>query len=130
MRIISLNICGGKIYKSLLDFIKDQSGTTDIFCFQEVFKTSSDVLVSSGFRTNIFNEVGSILKNFNGYFSESFDGYDMVKLVNFDLHLGLAIFVRKKITVSSYRKEIIHLAEGNVIRKEDYYETSRSIQSI
>ena len=130
MTLISLNIWGGKIYKPLIGFIEKHSETTDIFCFQEVLQSNSSVSESSGYKMDIFDDLAIVLKDFQGYFAKSLSGYDMVKLVNFEVYLGNAIFVKKSITVTSYEKIFIHHVEGGIIKRKDYFETSRSLQSI
>ncbi|MDO8658798.1 MAG: endonuclease/exonuclease/phosphatase family protein [Candidatus Levybacteria bacterium] len=130
MKLISLNIWGGKIYQPLLSFIEDQSKTTDIFCFQEVLRSKSRVPESSGYKTNILNDITNILKDFNRYYAKTFSGYDMAKLVDFDLDFGLAIFVKKPVTVMLHKEALIHHVNKGVRRRDGYYETSRGIQSI
>lgn len=130
MRLISLNIWGGEIYNPLMKFIKDQAKKTDIYCFQETFQSDSSVKTSSDIRTNIFNDINSVLKDFNGYFAKTFSRYDLTKIVNFDLRFGIAIFVKKSISVDLYEEEFIHKVEGGYVDRKNYSETSRKIQSI
>jgi exonuclease III len=42
MRLISLNTWALRVYEPLITFVKEQAATTDIFCFQEVYHTTSD----------------------------------------------------------------------------------------
>ncbi|MDP2638198.1 MAG: endonuclease/exonuclease/phosphatase family protein [Candidatus Levybacteria bacterium] len=130
MKLISLNIWGGKIYQPLLSFIEDQSKTTDIFCFQEILRSNSSISESSGYKTNVLSDLTNILKDFNGYFAKTFNGYDMVKLVDFNLDFGIAIFVKKPVTVMLHKEALIHHVNKGVVRRDGYYETSRGIQSI
>lgn len=130
MKLISLNIWGGKIYKPLIKFLKEQSETTDIFCFQEVFQSNSSISESSGYKTNILRDIATALKDFQGYFVKTFSGYDMIKLVDFDLHFGIAMFIKKPIYVMSREEIFIHQVVGGMIKRKDYVETSRSLQSI
>ncbi len=37
MKIITLNIWGGKVFEPLMNFFKEHAEDTDIFCLQEVF---------------------------------------------------------------------------------------------
>lgn len=130
MKLVSLNIWGGEIFRPLMDFIKEQSRTTDIFCFQETFQSDSSVEISSHIRTNIFNDIKSVLKDFNGYFAKTFSRYDLTKIVDFDLRFGIAIFVNKTIAVNLYEENFIHKVDGGYIDRGGYSETSRKIQSI
>ena len=102
MKLISLNTWGGKLYKPLLKYIKDQSKDTDIFCFQEVFKTSSDIKEYVKLRLNLYDEISGILTDFNPYFAPTQEKYIFFTgFVDFDLSFGLVIFVRKNIRVTS-----------------------------
>jgi len=106
MKLISLNTWGGKIYNPLINFIKDNSHTTDIFCFQEVFNTTSDITEHSGFRINIYSEITGILENHQGYFAPTLDNYIVgafqPNFTNFNLSSGLAIFIKNNIKVLSH----------------------------
>ena len=106
MKLISLNAWGGKLFIPLMKFIKDNSKDTDIFCFQEVFKTTSNVKIREGYRMDLYDEVSEVLINHQGYFSPFLENYlifsrSEVKEVNFNLSYGLAIFIKKEIGVAS-----------------------------
>ncbi len=57
MILVSLNIWGGVLYQPLIKFIKDYSDKVDIFCFQEVFSTNSEIIQSHNIRANIYQEI-------------------------------------------------------------------------
>lgn len=107
MKLISLNTWGGKIYQPLMDFIKENSNNTDIFCLQEVFSTPLNIQVLGERRTNLYEEMVKILKDYNGFFHPQIKNHiigSRVKAdqVNFELYFGLAIFVKKNVEVTSY----------------------------
>ncbi len=100
MRLISLNIWGGKVYQPLIDFLREVSTETDVFCFQEVFDTSSDVIEhKKGARVNIYSEMTHALPEFHGYYAPAQSGFGFSEPVDFDLSYGLAIFVKNGITI-------------------------------
>lgn len=105
MKLISLNLWGGKKYRSLLEFIKNQSKDTDIFCFQEVFKTNSGIIESHGFRLNLYDEISKVLPDHQIYFAPCVDNYIagafLPHFENFNLSWGMAIFINKKLKVVS-----------------------------
>lgn len=105
MKLISLNIWGGKKFKSLINFIKNHSKDTDIFCFQEVFDTNSNIKESAGFRLNIYNEISKILPNHHRYFASCIENYItgsfQPNFIDFNLSSGLAIFINKGLKVTS-----------------------------
>lgn len=105
MKLISLNAWGGKMYQPLMDFIKKHTHDTDIFCFQEVFKTTTNQTENSGFRLNLYGELCKLLPNHIGYFAPCIENYIagafQPDFINFNLSWGLAIFIDKKLPVTS-----------------------------
>ncbi len=55
MKIITLNLWGGKVREALTEFLKHTAGNTDVFCFQEM--TFPDLA----------EEIGSILSDFSAF---------------------------------------------------------------
>src|SRR3989338_362792 len=101
MKLISLNTWGGKAYAPLMEFVKGHASTTDIFCFQEVFSSplhtgqaGAPQLESHGARTHLYEELGTALPGFTGFFAPEQDGYDLEGPVDFPLSLGQATFVK------------------------------------
>ena len=85
MKLISLNAWCGVKYDNLKKFIEANSADTDIFCFQEMRNGKyTNPEEGSSERTNLFNDLQSILPNFNGYFTEM------------DKGVGMASFIKKK----------------------------------
>ena len=112
MKIISLNIWGGKLFDGLISFVKEQSVDTDVFCFQEVLSTNSKTILSNGFRTNIFSELEKVLPGFEGVFSSALEGHDSKERVDFDISYGLAIFYKKNIKILDIGHYFVHLAHN------------------
>lgn len=121
MKLICLNLWGGKIYEPLMDFIKKHSKDTDVFCFQEVFKTTSNILESAGFRLNLYKEIAKILSHHQGYFAPSVDNYItgsfQPNFVDFNLSWGLAIFINKQSFSSNKNLKVISSRDFFVYRK-------------
>src|SRR3989344_8841620 len=90
MKLISLNIWQGEIYQPLVDFLKKYRTETDIFCFQEVFKSEDGVRNLSPEKTVTFNNLKDILGGFDGYFE------DYVAPGEYNKE-GLAVFLKKGI---------------------------------
>lgn len=66
MKLISLNVWGGKIYDPLINFIKNYSDKADIFCLQDVLFGHEAVFTEKdGGRINIYEEIKNILLDFN-----------------------------------------------------------------
>lgn len=131
MKLISLNIWGGKKFKPLINFIKENSKDTDIFCFQEVFDTSSNIKKSSGYRTNIYQELIDILTSHQGYFAPVQDNYLVGSFqkhfTNFSLLSGLAIFIRKNLTVKLHGDFLVY-GKKNGLNPHDRSSVPKNVQ--
>ena len=111
MKLINLNIWGGKIHNPLIEFVRSNKDATDFFCFQEVYKSDRSVITPGKFRSNILGELEEILSDFDLLFSPLYHGRDFQAPVDYPLSHGSAIFWKKnhvpidKGAVFVYRKE-------------------------
>lgn len=122
MKLISLNCWGGKIYQPLMDFIKNHSSNTDIFCFQEVFKTTTDITQRDGFRLNLYEELCKILPKHQGYSAPCVENYIagafQGHFIDFNLSWGLSIFINKKFQVTSDGDLFVFRTKGSFNPKD------------
>lgn len=96
MKILSLNVWGCRV-PAVFEFIKGQSSSVDVFCFQEVLKGGTGV-TDKGEIKDSFERINEILIDYDGYFLEYGDGgYFSQKVSLLDFQYGLACFVRKEI---------------------------------
>ncbi len=98
MKLISLNVWGGKIFKPLIEFIDKNQKDTDIFCFQELFfgnKAENDV---GGARANIAKEFENLLSCFNTYPYLAPEGSSFMWKRTLS-PIGQAIFFKKDLSV-------------------------------
>ncbi len=91
-RIISLNIWGGRVREPLLEFIRTNASTADIFCFQEVYhdavkKTQGDF---TEVHLEMFDEMQKLLPNHIGKFCPVVEDY-----------FGIATFVHKNFQIKA-----------------------------
>ena len=103
LKLLSLNIWGGRRFAEFIDYVKDKSSEIDIFCFQEVLNTPIDIKTTNEQRANIYQELVKSLPNFWCSFAPAQKGWDFEGQTNFEIELGLAIFVRKTIKIKSER---------------------------
>lgn len=101
MKLISLNIWGGRAYDALVRFIEEQKDTTDVFCFQEVFTSSHPEAIHRGTRIHILEELEALLPEYTRTFYPMQKGLDIEGRTEIDLDQGLATFVRKEVPVLS-----------------------------
>lgn len=133
MKLISLNTWGGKIYQPLMDFIKQHAKDTDIFCFQEIYNTPTENHEHRGFRLNLYDEMSILLKDFNGYFAPTQEGYflfsEFSERLDFDISWGLTVFVKKNLTVKSVGDFFV-FGERNSLVENSLQTLPRNVQYI
>ena len=108
MKLLCLNLWGGKVYKPLIKFLENSSNEIDIFCFQEVLRSEVSKF-SNGSKTDIHKDLSKILKNHIGFLGTPFlSGYDLKDKVDFDLSIGQATFIKKNIELISEETVFVH----------------------
>ncbi|MBI3984531.1 MAG: endonuclease/exonuclease/phosphatase family protein [Candidatus Levybacteria bacterium] len=108
MKLICLNIWGGIKHDEVLEFIKQKSLDTDIFCFQEIFKSDKEIIISKGAYSNIKKEVEEALPGFRGYFYPTSNNGDLGGYVDFPLYFGQETFIKNDIKVLDLGNVFIH----------------------
>jgi|CXWL01.1.fsa_nt_gi endonuclease/exonuclease/phosphatase family metal-dependent hydrolase len=98
MKIISLNTWGARVKEPFADFIKDHQDI-DIFCLQEVYDKSKEVLGKEfpDSNHNLFGELSDLLPGHNGFFRPILEGV-----------YGIALFIRKTYRVLEEGEILIH----------------------
>jgi endonuclease/exonuclease/phosphatase family metal-dependent hydrolase len=106
MKLITLNIWGGRINNKLEDFFK-QNSSVDMWCFQEVFKSSTTATTKQmanvhGYEPNLnlFEDIHHHLPELQGEFCPTHQN-----------DYGVAIFLRPDITILD--KGDVLVAKGN-----------------
>jgi endonuclease/exonuclease/phosphatase family metal-dependent hydrolase len=102
MKIISLNIWGGRVHEPLMDFVKRHRESTDVFCFQEIMTSPrKDIETSNENRIHILEELAAILPDFRCTYHIDEEGMDSKGPVDFELQSGGAVFLKKNIPIVS-----------------------------
>lgn len=122
MKLISLNLWGGRVHAELTVFLKEYSQTTDIFCFQEMYhqadgKFSNAKWADDGINPQLFDYIKSLLPGHNGIFYPHFEDF-----------WGLAIFVKKDIPILEEGEQFVHHASSK--EEEQTGATSKNLQYI
>lgn len=101
MKLITLNLWGGKLYEPLIDFIKEKSQGVDIFCFQDsLFGSKPDFTPIQNGRANLFVEMEKVLSEFNSViYRDPDESYIHGELLPLDIGCGQVIFVRKSFKI-------------------------------
>lgn len=107
MKLISLNTWGGKLLDPLLDFIKEKSNDTDIFCFQEIFSGGEGDKKVKDIEPNLLDKISALLPNYDFHYQPGATPYrhgpGIVKEIIKEKPLvGTATFIRKDIKILNW----------------------------
>jgi exonuclease III len=105
MKVLSLNIWGGRVHEKLIPFLKRHAGDgVDVFCFQEVYDKAhgKEVQYLDAYMT-IFDELCSELPEYVAYYRPHLSDY-----------YGVATFVKKSLPVVEEGEEYVHLHKGYI----------------
>jgi endonuclease/exonuclease/phosphatase family metal-dependent hydrolase len=95
MQLLSLNAWGCK-RAELFDFVRENAGAVDIFCFQELLRGGNGI-TDKGELKNGFERMSEILYEYTGYFSEYGDGgYFSMPSSSLDFQYGIACFIHNQ----------------------------------
>jgi Endonuclease/Exonuclease/phosphatase family len=98
MRLMVLNIWGGNLLDKLVDFVSEQSKSTDIFCFQEVLDSEKDVTdLGYRFKGRTLRTLTMLLRRFKPYTTGPYSSFGE----------RLATFVRNDIQVRENGWEVL-----------------------
>lgn len=105
MKLITLNTWGGRLKEPFISFVKDNKDV-DIFCFQEVCDQSREILESEypDHMYDQFSDLKALLPDHEGFFRPVLRGI-----------YGVAIYVKKNISVTEEGEIIIHASESEAI---------------
>ncbi|MBI2971184.1 MAG: endonuclease/exonuclease/phosphatase family protein [Candidatus Aenigmarchaeota archaeon] len=106
MKLISLNIWGGKLFEPLINFVDGCAHETNIFCFQEMHHVTAHGTVNKG-TTSLFSEISGHLSGFRGIFAPT-NKVESSEKERVETWNGLALFIRKPIKVISHGDVVIH----------------------
>jgi endonuclease/exonuclease/phosphatase family metal-dependent hydrolase len=114
LRIVSLNLWGGQALAPLLDFVRQQAPSTDVFCFQEMLNAPTLLPLVCRFRTTLFDDLARLLPDFAGAFDPvvTWDEPDNGRIVR--VPFGLATFARRSLPMVGRRAAKIAEHQDNL----------------
>lgn len=96
MKLISLNIWGGKIFDPLIEFFRERAHDTDIFCLQEVVFGTEPRVTSDGVHEHVGMAIQNALPDFILYPALAPEGtHFMYANLGQGVRVGQALFMRK-----------------------------------
>lgn len=103
MKLICLNIWGGRVHKELLDFL-NRHDEIDIFCLQEVYHDAKEKeLIYTDAILDIYENLKNTLTNYDGYYRPHLGDY-----------YGLALFVKKGLNIIEEGEHFVHKHKGYI----------------
>jgi exonuclease III len=101
MKIITLNLWGGKLYEPLMAFVEKHSGDTDIFCFQDaLFGSKPEFTEIQKGRVNLFSEIEKRLPDFHStVYRDPAESYFHGELLPLEIGCGQVMFIRKSLQI-------------------------------
>lgn len=131
MKLISLNTWCGKFFNPLIEFIKQHSKDVDIFCFQEMQDTNSNVKQYKNIRANLLSEIKNILPEFQVFYFPTINGFnDNADPVDFNSTYGQATFIKNIVKISSKENYFISKKEDHQILKKDFSNLPTPLQYV
>lgn len=101
MKIIFLNTWAGTRFELLIEFLKTQAPSTDIFCLSEVM-SSPEPHESKGGRMTLYEDLQALaFPGWTKYFAAKQDNFDHAERVDYKITEGLAIFLKPALSVNS-----------------------------
>lgn len=129
MRLMTLNLWGGKLWPALSPFLMEQRAV-DVFCFQEVFSSVTPQTIAQGMRAQLFQEIGALLPEHQGFFAATISGYDFDGPVSAPLQYGLAIFIRQTMPAMESGSALVYGQEQTVTPGEAFPLFPRIVQFV
>lgn len=131
MKLISLNLWGGMLFQPLMQFLKEWSLKTDIFCFQEVFnKRNRNAPTTKGpVRLDLLDRLREILPNFYIEYFPTSKGHDLLGQVELSTEIGLATCIKKDFAILSKVKHVIYGNLEDRVR-EDFTNIPRGLLEV
>lgn len=110
MKILSLNIWGGRRFEKLMPFIREWAKGVDVFCFQEMIDGGpAEPMGSMRIRGNMYQEVVAALPDFTGFkFLNRPPVAFSKEIAGMGVSWGEAIFVNKRNSVLSSKNIFLH----------------------
>ncbi len=103
MKIISLNIWGGRVREKLLEFLEEHE-KIDVFCLQEVYDNAEEKeIIYNDAMLDIYEDIKKVLLNYVGYFRPHLKDY-----------YGLAIFAKNNLDIIEEGEHFVHKHKGYV----------------
>jgi len=129
LRIVSLNLWGGRILDPLLAFIREQAPRTDVFCFQEALNADQSTPIRCGFETALFSRLAGALPDFQGRFDRLVCWPETTDEGRpFTVPFGVATFVRRALRIEKQSARPIIRHFDNLDAVEGLHEIVRPLQ--
>jgi endonuclease/exonuclease/phosphatase family metal-dependent hydrolase len=121
MKIISLNIWGGRVREDFIKFITKHADDTDIFCFQEVYKDAVEALKETEYAYIAENQSFYLLK-------ELLPNHELIFNPAFLGVYGVCLCIKKSIQIQKADELFIYKEKGYLPPKDEVGRHGRNLQ--
>lgn len=116
-RIVSLNLWGGRLWPLLVDWFLLNRDSVDVFCLQEMCSSENRTGWSDGEEkrralVDMYQRIQELLPNFVPLPAFAKHGRDYQGPVEYQLSRGLAMFVKRRITIDIAGDVMVHGTRG------------------
>ncbi len=129
MKIITLNIWGGRVLEPLLEFFKTKAQEADVICLQEVFASGLE-LEDVDVCTNMLDRLLPIMQDYRFVYNSNVVDRLTSQIEGSDLRYGNAIFVRKSLRLRGSQNQFIVKYPGDVYDLEAGDDHPRALQIV
>jgi endonuclease/exonuclease/phosphatase family metal-dependent hydrolase len=129
MKIITLNIWGGRVLEPLLEFFKTKAQEADIVCLQEVFASSTQ-LEAAEVCTNMLDRLLPIMEDYRFVYNSNVVDKLTSQISTPGLRYGNAIFARKSLKLRGSQNQFIVKYPGDEFDLEAGDDHPRALQIV
>lgn len=118
MKVVSLNLWGGRVHEPLMDFLRKYRDV-DVFCLQEVYHNAhgKDTIWTNGTNFDALSDIQRALPDHEALYHPHLGDW-----------WGLAMFVRRDLKVRDSGEYFIHLHKGHINEEALLGHTAKNIQ--
>ncbi|MBU1014981.1 endonuclease/exonuclease/phosphatase family protein [Patescibacteria group bacterium] len=98
LNLLYLNVGGGQWFEELMEYISSMAEHIDVFCFQEVLDTPTDIVWSGELKGRVSRQRADLFKQLRLALPEYFPlfaWYSRLRTVDFPLYIGNAMFIKR-----------------------------------
>jgi len=101
VKLLSLNLWGGREFAPLMEYLASKIPEVDIFCLQEIFDTKDNITYSHQVRANLWQELCALFMDYHKFYYPAIAGFDPEGKVDYNLTFGMGIFAKRSLDIKN-----------------------------